>query len=236
MLSGSAVAPSISLLRRGIAVVAAAVAVLLGWDAAAAAPAPVIDGKIADGEYASHFLARNIGMELHWTIEGDSIYLGLSAPTTGWLAIGWELFLQDYYANRSVTHANDVSLGGRDDVLEASGTEDQSSTTIEFRRGLDTGDRFDRPITPGTHTVQLAYAPTDDFVTYHGEKRTVVRIDFFAGGAQEAGLFARPRALGTGNGRLKPWGLTVAAGVVVIIGVTTAYLLWPQRDRLPPQR
>ena len=236
--------------------VAAAVAVLLGWDAAAAAPLPVIDGKITDGEYASHFLAKNIGMELHWTVEGDSIYIGLSAPTTGWLAIGWdpsgpimegediligyirgrELFLQDYYANRSVTHANDVSLGGRDDVLEASGTEDQSSTTIEFRRGLDTGDRFDRPITPGAHTVQLAYAPTDDFVTYHGEKRTVVRIDFFAGGAQEAGLFARPRALGTGNGPLKPWGLTVAAGVVVIIGVTTAYLLWPQRDRLPPQR
>ncbi len=235
----------------------ASAGILAAWGltATAAAPAPVIDGKITEGEYASHFLAKNIGMELHWTIEGDSIYIGLRAPTTGWLAIGWdpsgpimegediligyirsrELFLQDYFANTSVTHANDVSLGGRDDVLEASGTEDQSSTTIEFRRGLDTGDRFDRPITPGAHTVQLAYAPTDDFVTYHGEKRTVVRIDFLAGSAQETGLFARPRALGTGNGPLKPWGLTVAAGVVVIIGLTAAYLLWPQRDRLPPR-
>ena len=70
--------------------VAAAVAVLLGWDAATAAPAAVIDGKITEGEYASHYLARSIGMELHWTIEGDSIYLGLSATTTGWLAIGWD--------------------------------------------------------------------------------------------------------------------------------------------------
>ena len=223
-----------------------------GWVGAAAAAPPAIDGRITEGEYASHYQARRIGMEVHWTIEGDSIYFGLKVPATGWLAIGWdpsgpimegediligyirgkELFLQDYFANSSVTHANDVSLGGRDDVLEASGSEDRQYTTIEFRRRLDTGDRFDRPITPGAHTVQLAYAPSDDFVTYHGEKRTVVKIDFFAGGAQEAGLFARPRSLDGGRGPLVPWLLTVAAGVVTIVGLTAAYLLWPRRARV----
>jgi hypothetical protein len=221
-----------------------------GAGAVAAAP-PAIDGRITEGEYASHYQARRIGMELHWTIAGDSIYFGLKAPATGWLAIGWdptgpimegedivlgyirgkELFLQDYFANSSVTHANDVSLGGRDDVLESSGSEDQQSTTVEFRRRLDTGDRFDRPITPGPHTVQLAYAPSDDFVTYHGEKRTVVKIDFFAGGAQEAGLFARPRSLKEGRGSFGAWLLTVAAGVAAIAGLTAAYLLWPARGR-----
>lgn len=230
--------------------------VFWGWAVATAAPAPVIDGKIAEGEYARHYIARSIGMELHWTVEGDSIYIGLKAPTTGWLAIGWdpsgpimegediligyirgkELYLQDYFANTSVTHANDVSLGGRDDVLESSGSEDQRSTTIEFHRKLDTGDRFDRPITPGAHTVQMAYAPTDDFVTYHGEKRTVVKIDFLAGGAQEAGLFARPRPIEAGKDPLVPWLLTVAAGVAVIAGLTAAYLLWPGRDRTGARR
>jgi len=117
-------------------------------------------------------------------------------------------------------------------VLESSGSEDPQSTTIEFRRRLDTGDRFDRPITPGPHTVQLAYAPSDDFVTYHGEKRTVVKIDFFAGGAQEAGLFARPRSLDGGRGPFVPWLLTVAVGVVTIAGLTAAYLLWPWRGRM----
>ncbi len=237
----------------------AAVAVLVPvwtWAAAAAAPVPTIDGQIKDKEYANHYRAQGIGMELHWTVEGYSIYIGLKAPTTGWLAIGWdpsgpimegediligyirgrELYLQDYFANTSVTHANDVSLGGRDDVLESSGSEDQQSTTIEFRRRLDTGDRFDRPITPGAHTVQLAYAPTDDFVTYHGEKRTVVKIDFLAGGAQEAGLFARPRSIELGKGPLVPWLLTVAAGVVVIAGLTAAYLVWPGRDRTGASR
>ncbi|OFX27446.1 MAG: hypothetical protein A2Z07_00740 [Armatimonadetes bacterium RBG_16_67_12] len=225
-----------------------------GLTAATAAAAPVIDGRIAEGEYASHYVARGIGMELHWTIEGDSIYIGLRAPTTGWLAIGWdpsgpimegediligyirgkELYLQDYFANTSVTHANDVSLGGRDDVLESSGSEDQESTTIEFRRRLDTGDKFDRPITRASHTVQLAYAPNDDFVTYHGEKRTVVKINFFEGGAQEAGLFARPRSREAWGG-LGSWMLTVATGVVLIIGLTAAYLLWPRRDQMPDQ-
>src|SRR3972149_3843225 len=92
-----------------------------GLTAATAAAAPVIDGRIAEGEYASHYVARGIGRELHWTIEGDSIYIGLRAPTTGWLAIGWDpsgpimegediligyirgrgLFLPDYYTNRA---------------------------------------------------------------------------------------------------------------------------------------
>jgi len=204
------------------------VLVTWGWSGAAAAgaaaPLPSIDGRIAEGEYASHYQARGIGMELHWTIDGDFIYLGLRAPARGWLAIGWdptgpimegediligyirgkELFLQDYFANTSVTHANDVSLGGRDDVLEASGTEDATGTTIEFRRRLDTGDRFDRPLGAGAHTVQLAYAPNDDFVTYHGEKRTVVKIDFLAGGAAETGLFAGRARWRRGRARSSP--------------------------------
>jgi hypothetical protein len=236
---------------RTLLAVAALMAVLLAWQRAGAAALPTVDGRIVEGEYASHYLAPGIGMEVHWTIEGDFISFGLRAPARGWVAIGWdpagpimegediilgyirgkELFLQDYYANSSVTHANDVSLGGRDDVLESSGSEDETYTTIEFRRRLDTGDRFDRPITPGPHTVQLAYAPGDDFVTYHGEKRTVVTIDFFAGGTQEAGLFARPRSLDAGPSPLVPWLWTVAAGVIAITGVTVAYLLWPRPMR-----
>lgn len=60
-----------------------------GAGAVAVAP-PIIDGRITEGEYASHYQARRIGMEVHWTIEGDSIYFGLQAPATGWLAVGWD--------------------------------------------------------------------------------------------------------------------------------------------------
>jgi hypothetical protein len=243
--------PTMPVRRLHLLILAALVGVGAWASSTVAAPAPAIDGTISDGEYISQYLARSIGMELHWTIEGDSIYIGLRAPTRGWLAIGWgpsgpimqgediligyirgkELFLQDYFANTSVTHANDVSLGGRDDVLESSGSEDQQSTTIEFRRRLETRDRFDRPITRASHTVQLAYGPNDDFVTYHGEKRIVVKINFFEGSAQEAGLFAQPRSVGAGGNPFVPWLRTVAAGVAAIVSLTLAHLLWPTGER-----
>jgi hypothetical protein len=220
-----------------------------GADVLAQAQLPSIDGQIADSEYAHRYWAEAIGMELHWTIEGEYIYIGLRGPTLGWVSVGWnptgaikegadiiigylrggELFLQDYFANTSISHLNDVSLGGRDDVLESSGSEvagAQPQTTIEFRRRLETNDKFDRPIAPGAQTVLLAYSPYDDFVSYHGEKRTVVTINFFAGGAQEAGLFARPRALGSDQ-LLQSWLWTVLTGIAMIVGLSVAYLLWP---------
>jgi len=238
-------------LMAGLAITALLVFVVAGRPVAGAPASPRIDGRIEDGEYNGHYQAQKIGMALHWTIEGEYITLAMRTPAQGWLAVGWdptgpimegediligyirgkELFLQDYFANTSVTHANDVSLGGRDDVLEASGSEDATGTTIEFRRRLDTGDRFDRPLGPGAHTVQLAFAPTDDFVTYHGDKRTVVKIDFQAGGAVETGLFARPRAMEAGRNPFASWLLTVVTGVTLIAGLTTAYLLWPRRER-----
>lgn len=229
-----------------------AAAAIAGWSpgrAAAAPPLPTIDGQIAEGEYANRYLAESINIELYWTIEGDSIYIGLKAPTQGWLAVAWDpsgpimegedivigylkegsLYLQDYFAVTSVSHASDVSLGGRDDLLEKAGAESDQGTVIEFRRKLETGDKFDRSITAGSHVVQLAYAPNDDFLTYHGEKRTVVNIDFFAGSAHSSGLFARPREA-SGN-PLRAWLLTVITGVVVIAGLSAAYLLWPARKR-----
>jgi hypothetical protein len=69
---------------------AAAILALGARIGTAAVSLPAIDGRIADGEYASHYRAPGIGMELHWTIEDDSICVGLKAPTQGWLAIGWD--------------------------------------------------------------------------------------------------------------------------------------------------
>jgi hypothetical protein len=150
-------------------------------------------------------------------MEGEDILIGYVQQGN--------LNLQDYYANTAVNHASDVSLGGRDDVLEASGTEDEKSTTIEFRRKLDTGDKFDKPLGNGTHLVQLAYASNDDFMTYHGEKRTVIKIDFLAGGTSETDLFAPSPSLPTANKLFNTWLLMVIVGMVSIGGWSAVYLL-----------
>ena len=58
-------------------------------------------------------------------------------------------------------HPPDTEQGGTDDILEFGGSEDGSFTTIEFKRLLNTGDRFDLPLSPGTHTIIWAYGATD---------------------------------------------------------------------------
>jgi hypothetical protein len=208
---------------------------------------PSIDGQIADQEYRFHYVAEPLGIALHWTIEGEYLYVGLTAPTLGWVAVGWgstgaikegadillgylrdgELYLQDFFANSSVSHLSDVSLGGRDDILESSGSETVQRTTIEFRRRLNTEDRFDRPLAPGVQTVLLAYSSADDFITYHGERRVVTQIDFFAGAAQKAGLYEPPGDVGV-SGLLRDWGLTLLTGVLMTIGLGVAFFLWPR--------
>jgi hypothetical protein len=46
-------------------------------------------------------------------------------------------------------HVEDTLLGGRDDILEYGGTSDGTHTVIEFKRRLDTGDRFDKVLPLG---------------------------------------------------------------------------------------
>jgi hypothetical protein len=52
-------------------------------------------------------------------------------------------------------------LGGRDDILESGGTGDGTHTVIEFKRRLDTGDRFDKVLAPGGR-VSIIWAMADD--------------------------------------------------------------------------
>lgn len=49
---------------------------------------PELDGLIAAGEYRYGFRDEATGIELFWTISGELIYLGLRAPTTGWVGLG----------------------------------------------------------------------------------------------------------------------------------------------------
>lgn len=50
---------------------------------------PTIDGKIAPGEYKFSYTDPDLKMEVHWTIDDEFIYIGLKAPTKGWVGIGW---------------------------------------------------------------------------------------------------------------------------------------------------
>ena len=140
-------------------------------------------------------------MQFSWTVEGDKIHVKLSAKTTGWVAIGFypekkmgganiiigavkdgKFKIEDHYANRSRGHSSDEKLGGKNDVLNPSGSEENGVTTISFTLPLDTGDKFDKPINPeGTSKIMLAHGKGRDSFKNRHPFRTTYEINFSTG-------------------------------------------------------
>jgi hypothetical protein len=165
-------------------------------------PRPGLDGTIGEREYKYGYRDQASGMELHWTISGELIYLGLVGPATGWIGIGLavtepetgmegldlilgsvvdgQLVVRDDYGDAPFHHASDGELGGRNDILAGKGSSRDGLTTLELVRKMNTEDKFDLPIINGWMVVALAYSNSDDPGQQH-DRRTMVRINFFTG-------------------------------------------------------
>lgn len=126
-----------------------------------------------------------------WQFEDSlsTIRIRLTAPTTGWVAVGFDptalmneanlligyfdgenLQLRDDYGTGQVSHASDLSLGGTDDAEPISGSESSGETTIEFRIPIDSGDQYDKVLDEGgTYSIIFAYGQdgADDFSSTH---------------------------------------------------------------------
>jgi hypothetical protein len=163
---------------------------------------PKVDGTIGPDEYEHWYHIDQVNMDLYWTIHGDRIYFGLRSAAQGWLAVGFDpdgpamqgadivfgsvdgdtVVINDEYAPTLSSHVKDVDLGGRDDLIQRAGREDDQGTTLEWVRRLLTGDSKDRSITAGKHLVMLAYSDSDDPTGYHGEaglRRALIFLDLF---------------------------------------------------------
>lgn len=129
------------------------------------------------------------GVTLSIRLETDSIEISISAPTTGWVSVGFEpsrvmkdadiyigyiqdgeVFLRDDFGTGNTSHAPDTSLGGESSFTSLTGTEANGVTGISFTIARNSGDSFDKVLTAGgTYKVLLGYGPegSDDFTTYH---------------------------------------------------------------------
>jgi len=156
------------------------------------APAPAAswkpDGKISDGEYTGVFKSGEY--ELHWTNDNESIYIGMKAKTTGWVAMAvqpgslmkdadmvlgfvkdGQTVIYDLFSPGDFgPHPPDTEQGGKNDILEFGGGEEGGFTTIEFKRALDTGDKYDKPLASGKNKIIWAYGSTDDFTRQHSNR------------------------------------------------------------------
>lgn len=160
-----------------------------GEEPAAGDDSAAAGGDEADSEGADFAELTASDMVFRYRVVGDSMEVEVEAPTTGWVAVGFdpergmqganfvigyvaggEATVEDHYGNGMTSHSSDESLGGRRDVTEVTGTESDGSTTIGFRLPLDSGDEYDKPLeSGGEYTVLLAYGPNnaDDVTSYH---------------------------------------------------------------------
>jgi hypothetical protein len=116
------------------------------------------------------------GYRLVWAVAGDMLDVTMSAPTTGWVAVGFhtegamknadivigyvsagQAAVRDDFGTDYTRHASDISLGGTDDVSSATGTETGGRTSISFSIPLSSGDANDHELVPGS-TVSIIMA------------------------------------------------------------------------------
>ena len=135
------------------------------------------------------------GITLQWKISDSLLEVIVSAPTDGWVAVGFDPSslmkdaniiigfirdgdpeIRDDFGSWYTSHDSDESLGGSNDVIIRGGSESGKKTEFAFALPLDSGDPNDRALVEGkTYSVILAYGTVDDFSTRH-KKRTRVEI------------------------------------------------------------
>jgi len=150
---------------------------------------PAIDGLIGDAEYRNKLIDPGTGMSVFWQNDDELLYVGLIAPGTGWLSIGFEpenrmqganiliasiadgeLTIEDHYGNSPTSHRKDDV----DDIIQAAGSEAAGESILEFVIPLDSGDLRDKALTAGSEVVIiLAYHRSNDSLTSrHSERST----------------------------------------------------------------
>jgi hypothetical protein len=155
------------------------------------------------------------GFTIEWATTGaNELSVELTAPTTGWVGVGFDPdsimlganfilgyvasgtpTLRDDYGWQTFSHRDDTLLGGTNDISSPGGSESGGSTTITFTIPLDSGDQYDKPLDPGTsYTILLARGPNgaDNFTTQH-EFMTTASITIW-GLALESGTWAGVKA------------------------------------------
>ena len=135
------------------------------------------------------------GMLVSWEEKGEWLEIEMSAPTQGWLAIGFneedglsgthlvmaairgnEPELSDRYILGAGDHRALSDLGVRERLQLISGEENASGSRVSFRIPKHSTNEYHKNLLPGTSFYLLmAYSREDDF-KHHSVMRTSVQI------------------------------------------------------------
>lgn len=141
----------------------------------------------------SKFHQLNGDVNFFWRIDGDRLFVRLSAATTGWVGIGFnpqqrmkganfilgmvdqgKVMVTDDFGTGTIKHKPDSSSGGNTDLMHVYGLEENGITEIGFSIPLDSGDPMDTALSPkGNTTILLAHGDgPDSFQARHAYRGT----------------------------------------------------------------
>lgn len=149
-------------------------------------------GFAAAGEWKS---ADAGDFHLDWMVDGSNLNVKVSAPTEGWVAVGFdpsnkmkdadiligyvdngEIVIEDHYGNSAISHRSDERAGGRNDLMNIGGSEMNGTTELTFTIPLNSGDSKDRVLVEGESYKVIFASHTKDRITMKHNRRTSVQI------------------------------------------------------------
>jgi len=128
-----------------------------------------------------------------WVITTNTVEFTMSAPTTGWIALGFnpssrmkdadyilayvengKIHISDEYGTGNISHKSDVSLGGQESAKAIAFVEEPKKTTITFALPLNSGDKYDKVFIKGEkYKVLAAYSTSKNFSSKHRKRDSV---------------------------------------------------------------
>lgn len=139
-------------------------------------------------------IAKN-GMTVSWFVENNRVHFSITAPTTGWVAIGLntkdqlagtnlimgavsndQVQISDRYIIRPGKHEAVSSLGGKSALADQAGNEEDGMTRLRFSLPLNARDTYHQKLEAGqSYSLLIAYSVSDDF-QHHSRMRSSVQI------------------------------------------------------------
>jgi len=159
----------------------------------------LLAGNLRAADY-KHSLAVD-KMTFAWSVEGEKLLIKLSAPTTGWVGIGFhptdmmkdaniilgqvkdgKVELSDEFGHQPTQHVADTKRDGAENVTVIGGSESGNTTTLEFSIPLKSGDANDGALDPnGDTVVLLAYGPDRKSLKLKHQFVTAITVNLASG-------------------------------------------------------
>ncbi len=138
-------------------------------------------------------IAKN-GVMVNYTHHGNIISFDLSAPTTGWIAIGFNkrkgiagshLIMSrivngkpevvEHYTISAGKYKPITDLGGKSAISNIKGEQDNGATNVSFDIVFSPIDQYHKDLSEGKeYYITLAYSQSDDF-QHHSIMRTNIK-------------------------------------------------------------